>query len=614
MSGLITLIFASLTTIESSQAFADHPFGASDDRRYDQNSYLGTHNAYASVAYGWNLPNQDRSISEQLDMGVRLLNLDIYLMRQYTEGLLWKEETYETCDTTSSHTEALEIALAHDPIGFGHTPYQNARFMSLDVVLAEIRIWMNNHPDQVVSILFERGTPDCDIANNLIKQAFAQAGYSLDTGENVFFLDKPNPGMMAPDQTNQPWEVLKHGFPTLREMVASRKRLVLLPDDRFGGTYRFTLQTVGGPADHFVSSWANPRSESLPPGDFTRPLFLMQNDPAGPALRPLILYPLPYQYPYNNFDLTRLFVPGFGPVLQTFGLEKRLDDIFSAWGRIPTHTLFDFFEDDASLSSASSGPMKFVSRLNQRWASMPIMSTNAALSSSPNANGWHNSAVQVTLSGSGDTIRTIVSNIYGAQKCANAPDCRVQGANSYQIDTEGSTTISFRSIGILGSQSSQSYVKINIDRQPPSVQCDGNISNYELDAPVAITCNAEDSLSGVVQPSLHTLAGAAYSFGLGAVTVPVTFRDYADNVTVQTVNLNVFASFASLDRLTRLFVVNIDKALSAKIDSAKKAQDRGNSTLKEQHLSDYINLLSNHIGSFVTSEHAAILIRAAQSL
>lgn len=238
MSGLITLIFASLTTIESSQAFADHPFGASDDRRYDQNSYLGTHNAYASGSYGWNLPNQDRSISEQLDMGVRLLNLDIYLMRQYTEGLLWKEETYETCDTTSSHTEALEIALAHDPIGFGHTPYQNARFMSLDVVLAEIRIWMNNHPDQVVSILFERGTPDCDIANNLIKQAFAQAGYSLDTGENVFFLDKPNPGMMAPDQTNQPWEVLKHGFPTLREMVASRKRLVLLPDDRFGGTYR----------------------------------------------------------------------------------------------------------------------------------------------------------------------------------------------------------------------------------------------------------------------------------------------------------------------------------------------------------------------------------------
>lgn len=96
--------------------------------------------------------------------------------------------------------------------------------------------------------------------------------------------------------------------------------------------------------------------------------------------------------------------------------------------------------------------------------------------------------------------------------------------------------------------------------------------------------------------------------------MPLTFRDYADNVTIQTVSLNVLASFAILDRLTRLFVVNIDKPLSAKVDSTKKAQDRGNSTLNEQHLSDYINLLSNHIGSFVTSEHAAILIRAAQSL
>ena len=63
--------------------------------------------------------------------------------------------------------------------------------------------------------------------------------------------------------------------------------------------------------------------------------------------------------------------------------------------------------------------------------------------------------------------------------------------------------------------------------------------------------------------------------------MPVTFRDYADNATVQTVNLNVLAFFAILDRLTRLFVVNIDKALSAKIDSAKKARDRGDSTLKE---------------------------------
>src|SRR5436190_8535752 len=60
------------------------PFGASLDRRYDQNTFLATHNAYANAADGFNpaLANQILGITQQLDGGVRCLLPDVWLMRQ----------------------------------------------------------------------------------------------------------------------------------------------------------------------------------------------------------------------------------------------------------------------------------------------------------------------------------------------------------------------------------------------------------------------------------------------------------------------------------------------------------------------------------------------------
>src|SRR5687768_950932 len=58
--------------------------GESMGRRYDQNTYLTAHNAYANKHDHFSIltANQRYGIKEQLDDGVRCLSLDIYIMRQ----------------------------------------------------------------------------------------------------------------------------------------------------------------------------------------------------------------------------------------------------------------------------------------------------------------------------------------------------------------------------------------------------------------------------------------------------------------------------------------------------------------------------------------------------
>src|SRR5436853_1953521 len=58
--------------------------GSALDRRYDQNTYLASHNSFANVEDYYNplAANQVLGITHQLDIGVRCLLLDVWFMRQ----------------------------------------------------------------------------------------------------------------------------------------------------------------------------------------------------------------------------------------------------------------------------------------------------------------------------------------------------------------------------------------------------------------------------------------------------------------------------------------------------------------------------------------------------
>jgi len=145
------------------------------DRRYDQVSYPTAHNAMANSDDGFQAPNQAHSISCQLEDGVRALMLDTY---QY-EG---------------------DVYLCHAECSFlGRRPLVDG--------LSEIRTFLERHPRDVVSIIFE-----AYVSAEATAAVFEQAG-------------------LMPYVHTQP---LGEPWPTLRQMIDGGRRLVVFSDSDRG--------------------------------------------------------------------------------------------------------------------------------------------------------------------------------------------------------------------------------------------------------------------------------------------------------------------------------------------------------------------------------------------
>jgi hypothetical protein len=587
-------------------------FGLDRGRRYDQNTYLGTHNAYANRHEGWITPNQEISITEQLDRGVRYINADVWLVRQgiyvvpfptlpIPSVIVYNgEDVSPPNDPLWAHLEDLEVVVAHEPRS---TLYllKTPPFKKLSAVLADIRAWLESHPGEVVTLGLENGVHAAH--QDMVMRAVDESGIK----PAVFFLDRPNEGMVFPDRPQDGgWDVTIHGFPSLDQLVAAGRRLVLLPDDGHPGSevnerdmkWRFQVNTVYGRDSLDPGTWTNPRDESASIDDLTRPLFLMEHAPVGPALYPV------YPNDYNDFDR----------------ISRRWQDMADRWGRLPSYFTCDFFNYDdghgigGGTPEDPSGPMQITSFLNARWAELPVITPTAELSPPPNASGWNNSDVRVNLSGRGDTIVGTVSSTLGQEKSP-----KVRDGGGYVLSMEGVTTVSFAAIGRGGAfwnRSAQTLVDVRIDKTPPVIVCTGNAGTYIADAPVDITCTATDDRSGVEAVTPPGLTGEAWQFGVGDVSIPVEARDRAGNMARLSVAFKVIVTRASLGNLTRRWVSNsgVTNALLKKLDAAERAAARGDLAGKVHHVETYIHELETHVGRFVSADHAATLIRLARAL
>ena len=106
---------------------------------------------------------------------------------------------------------------------------------------------------------------------------------------------------------------------------------------------------------------------------------------------------------------------------------------------------------------------------------------------------------------------------------------------------------------LAGNTGSASYV-VKVDKTPPTVTYAGNAGSYSLFAPVAITCTATDSLSGVASNTCANVSGLAWTFGAGPHTLSATATDIAGNVANGSTTFTVTVSPADLCTLTRQFV------------------------------------------------------------
>lgn len=140
------------------------------DKKYNEVAYLTTHNSFSSTADNYSYPNQNYNITSQLNEGVRALMIDVYDVN----GI-------PTC--------------YHGFESLGSTP--------LISVLNEIESFLNNNPNEIVTIIFE-----CYITANAIETVFSQT--------NLLNLAYSH-------TLGMPW-------PTLQEMITNNERLVVFSD------------------------------------------------------------------------------------------------------------------------------------------------------------------------------------------------------------------------------------------------------------------------------------------------------------------------------------------------------------------------------------------------
>ena len=140
------------------------------NKRYNEVAYLTTHNAFNSKQDRYLFPNQKSNISEQLNNGVRALMIDVY-------------------DDNGS------TVVYHAYKFLGSQP--------LSVYLNDIKYFLDNNPNEILTIILETYTSSNAIENEINKVGLLKYLHTQDV--------------------NSIW-------PKLQTMIDSNKRLVILSD------------------------------------------------------------------------------------------------------------------------------------------------------------------------------------------------------------------------------------------------------------------------------------------------------------------------------------------------------------------------------------------------
>jgi hypothetical protein len=173
------------------------------DRRYDQIVQVATHNSMSSpdVVRVW--PEHDGDIRQQLDFGVRTLMIDATYWRGVDDAPLRSLRQFVGSNAGDSVIAAIESRLAPRPgIYLCHSQCALGA-MPMTTALAEVKGFLDDHPDEVVTLMIQDAVAPSDVA-----AAFASSG--LDD-----MLYRGDPG----DE-----------WPTLGELIHRGQRLVVFSE------------------------------------------------------------------------------------------------------------------------------------------------------------------------------------------------------------------------------------------------------------------------------------------------------------------------------------------------------------------------------------------------
>src|SRR5690606_5421396 len=190
------------------------------ERPYDEVVQAATHNAMSSPGVVQVWPEQDQSIAEQLDLGIRTLLIDTH----HPAGQVTRDELLalapdvpvavidDTLARRSSGERAVptEPWLCHNHCIWGGIPLADA--------LDQIRAFLDDNPREVVTLIIQDAVSPEDTA-----EVFEEAGLE--------------PYLHA-HELGDPW-------PTLGELIDDGERLVVFAEES------------GGPPDWYLSAFAH---------------------------------------------------------------------------------------------------------------------------------------------------------------------------------------------------------------------------------------------------------------------------------------------------------------------------------------------------------------------
>jgi hypothetical protein len=178
------------------------------EKPINQYTYLGTHNAISSYAYGYNLQNSQRyDVTTQLNGGVRMLEIDIVYDTPDDKEAAGVYICH--CGEAPHSNSAIELKRAQDKgmkskvrlpnwsAGFPYTRFSK--------ILKEIDKWLVAHPNEIVFVMPENNSATVTQFDDEVNLAGLRTG------------------------------TLKHdkqqAWPTKLQLIASNKRLIILAAD-----------------------------------------------------------------------------------------------------------------------------------------------------------------------------------------------------------------------------------------------------------------------------------------------------------------------------------------------------------------------------------------------
>ena len=166
---------------------------------------------------------------------------------------------------------------------------------------------------------------------------------------------------------------------------------------------------------------------------------------------------------------------------------------------------------------------------------------------SANAAGWSRSDVTVMWNWADPAGGSGID----ATHCTTSATSSGEGA---------SITLPATCADLAGNTSTASDI-VKVDKTPPTVSYSAHPSSYSLLAPVAITCDASDTLSGIASSTCPGASGVAWTLGAGSHTLSASATDVAGNSSNASTTFMVTESPAELCTLTRQLVDGSDKYL-----------------------------------------------------